>query len=143
MEEERAQAAHQSCLASLVTLVSLTREAHSGHVARLGWVVPVKHRPCQPCGSGSWAALSRTAPAEEETVAWWEVESQMVRIEPSPEPEFVEEESSRRSLEDRQDRRMTPRRRLACNRIVSGLINEVAMSLNSVTLMITLSTHTR
>ena len=76
-------------------------------------------------------------------MAWWEVESQMIWSEPSPEPEFVEEESSRRRLEDRQDRRMTSRRRLVCNLIVSGLINEVAMSLNSITLMITLSAHTR
>ena len=56
-------------------------------------------------------------------MAWWEIESQLIWSDSSPEPEFVEEESSRRRLEDRQDRRMTSRRRLVCNLIVSGLIN--------------------
>ena len=56
-------------------------------------------------------------------MAWWEVESWMIWSEPSPEPEFVEEESSRRRLEDRQDRRMPSRRRLVCNQIVSEIIS--------------------
>ena len=69
LEEERVQPdqAHQG-----VWQDSLSREAHQVMIARLVCFVLLKHQPCSPCGSGSWAVQMRSVPVsvEEKVQAW-------------------------------------------------------------------------